>query len=237
MAARIIRSAFTGHFDGGSAPLGLGPLRVTGACLDEGCHVSTVLDRLDWLQVLLVEDRGGAPGLALRQRWRQILQRRADPGTAVQEVLLAMADAVGSARADIAGVGLLRVSPCGSLAEVINVGLPAVVHWHPDEGTSPYEPIGDAALARYRVLPSEVVQLEEGSALAMLSGGLLSRDAGWGQLATVLRGLGVDPFGGAIADMAPRDLADLLARDCPPADVAPIGVTLVGRAGPARVLA
>lgn len=185
--------------------LAQGAVRISGAVeRDASWHVVT--DRLGWTTVVLV---GRCDERALKS---------ADVDAVVRACADRCFDPVRVARAlthrfglwmSEAELGILRVGPHGHLVELLNVSLPAILHYDMHEGVVPYEPLG-ATEGLNELATTEMVSLEPGALLLAMTEGVLPRSAGWAELHHFVASMGFAHFGGQLADAAPPELARVL---------------------------
>ncbi|MGF1466279.1 MAG: hypothetical protein ACFCGT_09105 [Sandaracinaceae bacterium] len=189
----------------------MGSLSITGATLDPNCAWRIATDALGWTHVVLVSDP--EPDADAARALDRALTLTADPGWSVHHLLGELEAGSGPARPPTS-IGLLRVSPCGSVVEVTNVSLGTVLHWDPSGGILPLEALTDTRLGADQPLLCERLTLAPGGALVLATEGILSRSADWGDLNRFVRRLGLEPVGGDLAEVAPTELRELLVRDC-----------------------
>lgn len=209
-------------------PVARGALRISGAVLDGAVSWYVTTDRLGWSTVALISDPSGKP-----ESWDALgtLRRCADGARDPVHTALAMRDRlriVSRERCRQTGLAIARFGPDGRLVELVNVSLPTVLHWDPIEGISPYEPLFSDLDAMTSAANSEMLRLRPGAALVLATQGVLPQDASWSALRGFVRAVGIDAFGGTVADAPPSELARLLRASWGVATDAPAGMVLAG---------
>ena len=197
-----------------------GDVRISGAVFSSGVSWHVALDRLGWTTIALV---GRPPHATLTASVDHVVRRSADRCAPPRETARALAEHLRGASHDVE-IGVLRVGPQGVLVELFNLSLPTIVHWDPQDGTCPYEPVA-AGRHWFADNRNEILRLRPGALLLAPTGGILPPDAGWCELNGLMDALCVGMFGGDLGDVPPRDLADLLGR------------SWVRRSGPAGLVA
>ncbi|MCA9605020.1 MAG: hypothetical protein KC619_05475 [Myxococcales bacterium] len=185
--------------------LAQGSVRISGAVeRDASWHVVT--DRLGWTTVVLVgrPDERALHTADIDAVVRACADRCFDP----VRVARALTHRFGLWMED-AELGILRVGPQGHLVELLNVSLPAILHYDPRDGVVPYEPIG-ATEGLNELATTEMVRLEPGALLLATTEGVLPRSASWADLHVFVAAMGFAHFGGQLADVAPPELAHIL---------------------------
>lgn len=190
-------------------PVARGALRISGTVLDGGASWHVTTDRLGWATVALLSEPGNADGWDLPGTLRRCADHSLDP----IQTALAIRDRLRAAsreRCREAGLAVARFGPDGRLLELLNVSLPTVLHWDPIEGISPYEPVFRNLDEMTRAASSEMIRLRAGAALVLATQGVLPHDASWSTLSGFVRAVGLEPFGGTVADAPPSELARVL---------------------------
>jgi len=188
-------------------PLITGPIRISGTVLGGDACWYVYRDALCWTNVVLVGREPEDP------RWRRgldpIFAEAAEQSTRPTITAAMVARALGPAAREVE-LGVVRIAPHHDIAEVLNVSLPALVHWDPLEGMVPYEPVAHDLSELPARAATEVVRLDDGAALVGVTRGLLSRSAGWSELRALLRASAIDPLGGDVAEAAPSEIGRML---------------------------
>ena len=186
-------------------PLAQGAVRISGA-VERDASWLVVTDRLGWTTLILLgRPDGKSPQTAeVDAVVRACADRCFDP----VRIARALTHRFGLWMNE-AELGILRVGPHGHLVEVLNVSLPAIVHYDPHDGVMPFEPIG-ATEALDPNAATEMVRLAPGGLLLATTEGVLPRSAGWAELHRFVASLGFDHFGGQLADVTPGELARVL---------------------------
>jgi hypothetical protein len=208
-------------------PVARGSLRISGTVLDGGASWYVTTDRLGWSTVALISDVEGADG------WDALgtLRRCADGARDPVHTALAIRDrlrVVSRERCRNTGLAVARFGPDGRLLELVNVSMPTVLHWDPVEGLSPYEPLFPSLDAMTEDANSEMLRLKPGSALVLATQGVLPHDASWSALRGFVRAVGIDAFGGTVADAPPSELERVLRSSWGFDPEAPTGMVLAG---------
>lgn len=201
-----------------------GALRISGAVLggEAGWHVFR--DSLGWTHVVLLGKATPGPN------WKHTLDvtlmdaASASANPALTAELLAHrlgTEAVG------VGLGIVRVAPHHEVVELLNVSLPALVHWDPLEGMSPYEPLVDSLHQLHPNAETEVLRLRRGAAIVGATEGIVEPSAGWDELRAFLGASAVDPLGGDVADAPPMEI-DRMMRVSWPERPGPRGLVVLG---------
>lgn len=206
-------------------PLQSGPLRISGAVLEGDAAWHVFEDSLGWTNVVLMGRDPATrdePLVPLEPILREASDASADPMTTAE--LIAHRLGAQSFRTEL---GIVRVGPYQRLVEVLNVSLPALVHWDPTEGMSPYEPVAASLGELPPGAMTEIVRLRPGAILTGATRGLISANADWGELRRFLRATAVDPVGGDVAEAAPSELARVVRHGWEPGG-GPSGLVMVG---------
>ena len=189
------------------AALAQGPVRISGTVLDSGASWHAARDRFGWTTVVLIGRAGATPGASALASAvvRAEADQRGDPMRTAQ----AMLDHLGP-EAERAELGVVRIAPHGLLVELLNVSLPAIIHHDPIDGTCPFEPVARGARRLPLSTSTDMVRLRTGAILVAATSGVLSHDAGWTALNGLVSALGLDHFGGLVADTPPPELGRLV---------------------------
>ncbi len=210
------------NFGWPEAALSQGDVRISGAVINDGVSWHVARDRLGWTTVALVgRPEGAALTSGVDAVVRACADRCADPLRTASELASYLRPWAGRTE-----IGVLRIGPHGHLVELLNLSLPTIVHWDPEHGICPYEPlaIGLGQLPRAR---TEILRMDPGAVLVATTRGLLPHDAGWAELSRLVEGLAVHHFGGLISDMPPAELARLV-RTSGVESRGPSGIVAVG---------
>ncbi|MCB9593333.1 MAG: hypothetical protein H6719_11435 [Sandaracinaceae bacterium] len=187
------------------AALAQGAVRISGA-VDRGASWHACRDRLGWTTVVLIGRPDGQPieTAEIDHLVRACADRCFDPLRTAR----ALSHRFGLWKDD-AELGVLRVGPRGTLVELLNVSLPAILQHDPHDGVVPFEALGAQNLLDVGAT-TEMVHLEPGGLLLAATRGVLPRDAGWGDLNRFVESLAIEQLGGQIADVPPTELARLM---------------------------
>jgi len=214
---------WTGDESGGpSAALIQGPVRISGAVLGAGASWHVARDRLGWTTVVLIARPQRCEVLGVDAIVRACADRCVDPLTTAHM----LARRCGGM--DPAETGVLRIGPRGQLVELLNVSLPAMIHWDPRQGIAPFEPVAVATGYPPDGTVTEMVRLAPGAVLFAATRGVLPHEAGWQELNELVSSLAIDRFGGQIADVPPNELARLVRSSWTLGD-GPAGTIAVGQ--------
>jgi len=187
-----------------SAALVQGPVRISGAVLEPGASWHVARDRLGWTTVVLIARPPACEVLGVDAVVRACADRCVDPLTTAHMI------ARRCGGIDPAETGVLRIGPRGQLVELLNVGLPTMVHWDPRHGIAPFEPVAPRTGRPPAGAVTEMVRLAPGAVLFAATRGVLPHHAGWKELNELVSSLAIDRFGGQIADIPPSELARLV---------------------------
>jgi hypothetical protein len=205
-------AAFGGPQAAYEDPIAQGSLRFSGAVLDAGAHWYLTVDCFGWSTLVLLSEPSTE---ALVEDWDigPALRRCAERACGPVETALAIRDVLRSLapeRAPRTGLAVARFGPDGAIVELLNASLSTVLAWDPIEGLCPYEPLCSDLDALTPIAKGELIRLRAGSALVFASEGVLPSDAGWATLASFVRLIGLDAFGGTVADAPQSELARML---------------------------
>jgi len=183
-----------------------GDLRITGTVLDDGASWHVTTDRLGWTTIALIAVPDGcSDGPDVVEAMRLAAAECSDPVQTARILRVALGK-----RAAGVGLAVARIGPYGRIVELLNVSLPAVLHWDPIEGMSPFEPMCDSLDDLGLDVRTEILRLSGGAALAFATPGVLTRDADFKELRGFVRAMALDPLGGTVAEAPPTELARLL---------------------------
>lgn len=186
--------------------LAQGPIRISGAALNAGASWHVASDRLGWTTVVLL---GSAPTHVRTSSVDAVVRKCAEECADPLRTALAIRERLGNDAHD-AELGVLRIGPRGEIVEVLNATLPAVIHWEPREGFSPYEQVTSGLRWLNSRSETDMVRLRPGGALLATTRGVLPHDAGWSELNRFVHAIALDPLGGLVAEAPPTELARLL---------------------------
>lgn len=205
-------------------PIVRGALRISGVVLggEAGWHVFR--DGLGWTHVVLLGKRTNDAS------WRRAIDTTIAEAASASAHPALTAELLGHRLGPDAigvGMGIVRVAPHHEVVELLNVSLPALVHWDPVDGMSPYEPVVPSLHELYPNACTEVLRLRRGAAIVAATEGIVEASAGWDELRGFLGACAVDPLGGDVADAAPAEI-DRMMRVSWPERPGPRGLVVIG---------
>ncbi len=192
-------------------PISTGALSITGAVLGGDADWHVYRDAVGWTNVVLVgrpEEHDPRWRVRLEPVLDEVTEASGDPVTIAELIAARLGPAARGVE-----LGIARIAPHHGLIELLNVSLPALVHWDPTEGMAPYEPLARSLDELPAGASTEVIRLRPGGAVVGVTAGLLPGEASWAELRAFLRASAVDPIGGEVARAAPSELARMLTGE------------------------